>query len=284
MLIMNCFMFPGQPLSFTTPLPDDRDFAEIARMAADKASLDLGTLAWTSGAHTENVKLQVYGAAMSLYRNRLLLGQGIKPQVIAEHSMGIYPALAATGVVTEEEAIELAFRVGTCFSRMGEEIEYNLGCIIGLTLEPLSAIAANNGVYLANLNTSRHFLLSGTAAGMAGALAEAHATGAFSTKVFPCDAPLHAPLMEEIAAPLAEICGDYRYREPAVPLINHIDQRPLAAGEVAGFMVRELCVPVYWEATYLALHARGVGKFMEVGAGDSLKKYNRWIDNEKISG
>ncbi len=280
---MNCFMFPGQPLSFTTPLPDDRDFAEIARIVDKVANLDLGTLAWTGEASTENVKLQVYGAAMSLYRNRLLLGQGIKPYVIAEHSMGIYPALAAAGVIAEEEAIELAFRIGSCFARMGEDVEYSLGCIIGLTVEPVSAIAADNGVYLANLNTSRHFLLSGPAAGMADAIAEAHADGAFSVKVFPCDAPLHAPTMEQIAGPLAEICGEYRYREPAVPLINHIDQKPLTAREVARFMVRELCVPVYWVATYLALHARGIGRFIEVGAGDSLKKYNRWIDNEKIS-
>ncbi len=280
---MNFFMFPGQPLAFAAPLPDDRDFAEIARMVEKVASLDLGTLAWTGEASTENVKLQVYGAAMSLYRNRLLLGQGIKPDVIAEHSMGIYPALAAAGVIAEEEAVELAFRIGACIAGMGEDVEYNLGCIIGLTFEPVSAIAANNGVYLANLNTSRHFLLSGPAAGMAGAIAEAHAGGAFSVKVFPCDAPLHAPTMDEIAAPLAEICGDYRYLEPTVPLINHIDQKPLTAGETAEFMVRELRVPVYWEATYLALHSLGAGKFIEVGAGDSLKKYNRWIDNENIS-
>jgi len=280
---MNCFMFPGQPLSFTAPLTDDRDFTDIARLVEKVAYLDLGTLAWTGEVSTDNVKLQVYGAAMSLYRNRLLLGHGIKPDVIAEHSMGIYPALAAAGIIAEEESIELAYRIGACFARMSEKVEYSLGCIIGLTIEPVSAIAANNGVFLANLNTSRHFLLSGPAAGMAGAIAEAHAGGAFSVKVFPCDAPLHAPTMEEIAPSLAEICGEYRYGEPLVPLINHIDQKPLTAQEVAGFMVRELCIPVYWEATYLALHARGAGRFMEVGAGDSLKKYNRWIDNEKIS-
>ncbi|HEX9023489.1 MAG TPA: acyltransferase domain-containing protein [Geobacteraceae bacterium] len=280
---MKCFMFPGQPLDFSLPLPDDRDFAAVAHMASEKAFLDLEALVWTKGGPTESVKLQVYGAAMSLYRNRVLTGAGKRPDVIAEHSMGIYPALAAAGSIAEEEAIELAFRIGDSFAKMSEKAEYSLGCVIGLTLEPLAAIAANNGVYLANLNTSRHFLLSGAAAGMAGAVAEAQAGGAFSARTFPCDAPLHSPLMEEMAPELARICGEYRYREPAVPLIDHIRQKPLAAAEIAGFMVRELCEPVYWEATYLALHARGVGKFQEVGAGDSLKKYNRWIDNEKIS-
>jgi malonyl CoA-acyl carrier protein transacylase len=49
---------------------------------------------------------------------------------------------------------------------------------------------------------------------------------------------------------------------------------------MAPFMVRELALPVYWERTYLALKRSGVEKFVEVGSGDSLKKYNRWIDNE----
>jgi malonyl CoA-acyl carrier protein transacylase len=87
--------------------------------------------------------------------------------------------------------------------------------------------------------------------------------------------------MEEIAAPLAEICGEYRYQEPAIPLVNHIDQKPLAAAEITGFLVRELCVPVFWEKTYLALESAGVARCYEAGVGDSLKKYNRWIDNDK---
>jgi len=281
---MNCFMFPGQPLSLATPLPDDPDFAEIARMTQERTSLDLAALAWTKGEQTENVKLQVYGTAISLYRNRCLLREGFRPDIIAEHSMGIYAALAACGSIAEEDALELVCRIGVCFSRMGEQEAYSLGCVIGLTLEPLSAIAANNGIYIANLNTSRHFLLSGASSGVENAMAETLASGAFSAKAFPCDAPLHSPLMEELAAPIGEICGEFRYREPSVPILDHIDQKPLKAFEMAPFMVRELSLPVYWERSYLSLKAAGVGKFLEVGSGDSLKKYNRWIDSEMCSG
>jgi malonyl CoA-acyl carrier protein transacylase len=281
---MNCFMFPGQPLSLATPQPDDADFAEIARMTEERSSLDLAALSWTREPHSENVKLQVYGAAMSLYRNRCLAREGVSPGIIAEHSMGIYGALAACGAIAEEDALELVWRIGVCFSRMGEVKEYSLGCVIGLTLEPLATIAANNGVYMANLNTSRHFLLSGETRGIDGAMAEALATGAFSARAFPCDAPLHTPLMEEVAAPLTEICGEIRYREPAVPLLDHIEQKLLCAAAIPGFMVRELMLPVYWERSYLALKGRGVGRFIEVGSGDSLRKYNRWVDSETGSG
>jgi malonyl CoA-acyl carrier protein transacylase len=277
-------MFPGQPLAFAPPVPNDPVFAEIARLTRERAGLDLETLAWTGKAATEQVKLQVYGVAMSLYEWSRLAHQGVKPAIVAEHSMGIYPALAACDSLDPGDALELAFRVGDCMSTMGEKDRYALGCVIGLPLEPLLAIAENNGVYLANLNTSRHFLLSGAGANMTGATAEALAGGAFSAKIFPCDAPLHSPLMEEIAPPLAEICTDYRYRGPRVPLVNHINQDSLTAGEIAGFLARELCEPVFWERTYLALRKAGAARFFEAGIGDSLKKYNRWIEYENLTG
>jgi malonyl CoA-acyl carrier protein transacylase len=45
-------------------------------------------------------------------------------------------------------------------------------------------------------------------------------------------------------------------------------------------MMRELEFPVYWEKCYKALKKAGAATFLEVGAGDSLKKYNRWIESE----
>lgn len=277
---MNCYLFPGQPLAPPATLPDDDDFRAIAELAKERASFDLERFSWLGAEGTDNVKLQIYGAAMSLYRTRRLRAEGVAAQLVAEHSMGIYPALAAAGVLPEGESLELVARAGQLMIRFGRERRYALGCIVGLTLEPLLAIAENNGVYLANHNTSRHFLLSGERGNMEDACAEALARSAFSVKLFACDAPLHSPLMEELAGDFRALFADYRYREPVLPLLNHIDQDYLAAADIADFMTRELSLPVYWERSWLALRAAGASRFFEVGVGDSLKKYNRWIDSE----
>jgi len=277
---MNCFMFPGQPLFCNGQMPDDPDFAEIAAIARDRAKFNLNDLTWLGEEETESVKLQVYGVSMSLYKARRLRSEGVRPDLIAEHSMGIYPSLAVSGALTEEDAVELTFRVGRSISAMRNRGEYALCCIVGLPLEPVLCIAENNGVYPANLNTSRHFLLSGERRMMESAEAEALAKGAFSVKLFPCDAPLHSPLMSAMEGEMLEIFSGYRYRDPVIPLMNHIDQDYLAAGDIAEFMMRELMLPVYWEKCYNSLRKAGVSKFFEVGAGDSLKKYNRWIEGE----
>lgn len=278
---MICFMFPGQPLAHDGALPDDADFAEIARLTRERTGLDLASFSWSGVPATEHVALQVYGTAMSLYRHRHLR-QGQQPAIIAEHSMGIYAAMAASGAVTEGVALELVWRIGARMAAMGRGREYALGCATGLTGAPLLAIAENCGVYLANRNTSRHFLLAGERHAIECAMAEALAAGAFSARTVPCDAPLHTPLLEEISGELREMVRDYRFAEPALPLMSHIDQDFLTAADLPEFLVRELCLPVDWEKTYLALRAAGVTVFTEVGAGDALRKYNRWIASENL--
>ncbi|QEM68434.1 ACP S-malonyltransferase [Geobacter sp. FeAm09] len=276
---MICFMFPGQPLAHDAAFPDDADFNEVAALARAHTGLDLSTFTWAAGTHTEQVALQVYGVAASLYRQRRLRLEGVKPAVAAEHSMGIYAALAACGSVGEGEVLEIAFRVGSCMEQRFSGRDYALGCLVGLSAEKLAVLAAEGTVFLANHNTSHHLLLAGRRHDMEATLGEALATGAFSAKLFPCDAPLHTPLLAEAEEELTTIFRDYRYREPAIPLMNHIDQEFLTAAEIPPFLMRELTETVHWEQTYRALKRAGATRFVEVGAGDSLKKYNRWIES-----
>jgi malonyl CoA-acyl carrier protein transacylase len=277
---MKCFMFPGQPLLRAAEPADDKEYQAVRTLTLARTGLDIHDFSWNREPSSESVALQVYGAAISLYRTRQFFLEGHRPDIIVEHSMGIYAALAASGSISEGDALELTFRIGACIARMADTGDYALGCMVGLPLEPLLAIAENNRVFLANHNTSRHFLLSGERFGIESAVAESLNSGAFSAKVFPCDAPLHTPLMEASIESLRAIVADYPYAQPAVPLMNHIDQDFLTASEVGDFLLREILLPVYWEKSYRALRAAGVTKFVEAGVGDSLKKYNRWIESE----
>lgn len=277
---MTCFMFPGQPMAMTDIPADDPVFHAKARLCQGASGFDL-LEGETSARHlTDSVRLQLFGTTMSLYRfEQLIRLQGL-PDIMAEHSMGIYPALAACGAVDSTAALELTCRIGVCLAGMGAQRAYALGSVVGLTAEPLVSIADNHGVYIANHNTSRHFLLSGEWEGVRAATLEAEAVGAFSVGLFPCDAPLHTPLIEELAAELHAIVADYSFRELQVPLMDHLEQRRLQAADIPAFLVEELCRPVFWEKTCRALQRAGVTQYYEVGAGQALTKFKRWIDSE----
>jgi len=277
---MNCFIFPGQPFSESTALPCDGDWPQITGLVRQHGHFDLENFNWLQVQGTEQVGYQLQGVAQSLYRLRRLHCHGVWPDLIAQHSMGIYPALVACGCLSEAQAIEITWRVGCCLSLMGKTRQYSFGCVIGLTLEQVQGVAENNQVHVANHNTSRHFLLSGGKQEMDQALAEAQANGAFSARSFPCDAPLHTPLLAQLEDELEDIFVGYRYREPVLPLMNHLNQNFLDAADIPWFLLRELQLPVYWERTYRALRAAGAERLFEVGEGETLRKFNRWIDSE----
>lgn len=279
---MICWMFPGKPVVFSQIPSHDPEFERISGLCNRITGFDPLVPGALDCALPESVKLQLFGTAMSLYYSAVWRIRGEIPDIVAEHSMGIYPALAASGSIEPATALELTWRIGTCMAKMGSKNEYALCCVIGMEVVTLQQIADRCGVFIANHNTSRHFLLAGERNRIEAAMKEAVAARAFSVSVFPCDAPLHTPLIEEIAGNLQRIVGDYDFQEPVVPLMEHITQSTLSARRIPQFLVDELCKPVFWDKTYLALRSMGVSKFQEAGAGKTLVKFNRWIDSEAV--
>ncbi len=278
---MNGWIFPGQPLQYEPLLPDDDDFRIINLKCRERCGYDLeNKQPLSAGSLSQHTCLQIYGVAMSLYRARRLLFKGEKPELIAEHSLGIYAALNAAGCITEGDALELAARLGACMRVMSATKEYALGCPIGLSVGAVESAARNNRVFVANYNTSSHFLLAGESEGIESALAECREAGAFNASSFSCEAPLHTPLMAVIASQLEAVVSDYNFAEPVVPVIEHISQTRLKASDIPTFLLDELLKPVWWERSYLTLLSRGVKNLVEVGSGNALKKFNRWIDSE----
>ncbi len=279
---MNCWMFPGQPLRHDQSFPAMPDGEGILSLCEAVAGFNPSAWRGDGQIESENIRLQIYGTAFSLCRSRFLKMSGQQPDLVLEHSMGIYAALAACGCISERDALEMTARVGRTLLKMSEKVRYALGCIIGLECAHVEAAAANNGVYVANYNTSSHFLLAGERSKIMSAVEECAASGAFSLSVFDCDAPLHTPLITEVADELKNIFSDYIYIEPSVTLLDHIDHQPLTASKIPGFLLDELLLPVWWQRSYLAARNLGAKSFVEVGAGDALKKFNRWVDSENM--
>lgn len=277
---MICFMFSGQPMTLTHPTLQDPDFAGLAACCREVTGFDLLGPDTAHPQLTESVRLQLFGTAIALFQFQKLMTLHGLPQIVAEHSMGIYPALVACGSLERTAAFELTLRIGRCLAEFGAGQEYALASIIGLERERLAVVAANQGVYIANHNTSRHFLLAGEHERIEAAATEAEASGAFSVGVFPCDAPLHTPLLNPLVPQLTGIVADYTFIEPQVPLLEHFRQELLTLERIPQFIVDELCQPVYWDATYRALRQKGVTRCYEVGASQALTKFNRWIDSD----
>ncbi len=278
---MNCFMFPGQPMAFATPLPDDRDFAEIAVMAGERAFLDLATLSWTKGEPTENVKLQVYGAAMSLYRNRLLLQPGTQAghRRRAQHGhlsgargLRLHSRRRGPGArISHRRLLRRAGRKRRLRARLRDRPDPGAAFGNRRKQRRLPGQPQHLPALSAVRSGRRHGQRRGGSAGR--------------RRLF------RQGLSLRRAAPLAADGRDQRLRSRKYAGNTAIRSRPCRSSTISTrnpLPPRKF--PVFWSESCVCRYT-GNGPIwrswppasrsaIEAGTGDSLKKYNRWIDNE----
>jgi [acyl-carrier-protein] S-malonyltransferase len=229
------------------------------------------------------LKLQVATYLLSMVSFDRYRNKGGTWDFITEHSMGIYAALAAVDAVTFEQGLAITKGIGLIVEKAGEQKPGGMAAVIGLTSEAIKQIctAVDGPLYVANVNGSRQFVLSGDARALEQGIALSMKQGAISAQRLPFTTPLHSPLMEPIADAVRHFLADFEIRPPRTPLISHWSGKPLQDPyQIREFLAAELYKPVDWEGCVQHLLSSGVACFIEMGAHDSLTKLIRWIDRD----
>ncbi len=233
--------------------------------------------------HSLNLKLQVASYLLSMVSFDRYQREGGRWDLITEHSMGIYAALAAAGAMTFEDGLELVKGIGLLLEEMGGERPGEMATVIGLGREEMEEICkdVDDDLYVANLNGSRHFVISGKATSVDRGMELALKKGAISAQRLTFKTPLHSPLMVPIKRKVRQLLKGFRISVPHTRLVSHWEGRPLSdPDKIREFLVEELCRPVDWEGSVRSLLAQGVTCFVEVGPSDTLTKLIRWIDRD----
>jgi [acyl-carrier-protein] S-malonyltransferase len=229
------------------------------------------------------LKLQVATYLLSMVSFDRYRNKGGTYDFITEHSMGIYAALTASDTITFEQGLAITKGIGLIVEKAGEQKAGGMAAVIGLTSQTIKEIctAVDGSLYVANVNGSRQFVLSGDALALEQAIASSMQQGAISAQRLPFTTPLHSPLMEPIVNAVRHFLADFEIRPPRTPLISHWSGKPLQdPHEIKEFLAAELYKPVDWEGCVQHLLSHGVTCFIEMGAHDSLTKLIRWIDRD----
>lgn len=178
---MPVFLFPGQGAQFPGMGIDlynaDTDGAMGIRSLFDDADEVLGRdVRDLLNSDEENLKrtdisqpaITVTSLAAALY----LKAQNIHPAACAGFSLGEYPALAVSGVLSFRDTIKLTHERGkimqsACESLLAQSsVPPGMMAVIGLTPEKVDEVIANlalDGLYGANYNSPKQTVISGTA-------------------------------------------------------------------------------------------------------------------------
>jgi [acyl-carrier-protein] S-malonyltransferase len=188
----------------------------------------------------------------------------LHPSAAAGHSLGELAALAAAGVLSRDDALELVVLRGRL---MGEARNGSMLALVGASLEDAEAIAREGGVTVANDNAPGQVILSGSLDALDRTEAVASERG---TRVIRLDVAgaFHSPAMEPAAAKFRAALERVELEKPQVPVFSGVTaalfddfRRRLAEGIIR---------PVRWRETLLSLHGMGVQRFVEVGPGKVL--------------
>ena len=185
----------------------------------------------------------------------------------AGHSLGELAALAAAGVFTRDDALELVVLRGKLMAE-ADKVGSMLA-LIGATDEETQAIADAAGVTVANDNAPGQVILSGPRDKLATA---EEAAGEYGRRVLALDVAgaFHSPSMEPAVKPFREALDDAELHEPAFPVFSSATAAPFE--DVRAQLTDVLTRPVRWRETVLAMHEAGGRRFVEVGPGKVLAR------------
>ena len=276
-------LFPGQG---SVRIGMGRDLAhehEVARRTYEEADAVLGfslsKLCFdgpedelTLTRHTQPAILTTSIAVL-----RVLEGRGLQFDVAAGHSLGEWSALVAAGALALADAVRLVHLRGTYMQEAVPVGQGAMAALMGLDLEATRRVCTEcsqpgEPVEPANLNGGGQVVISGHAAAIERAIAEARAAGAKKAVRLPVSAPFHCSLMQPAAERLRAALADVAVAAPRVPVVANVTAEPTQdAARIKELLVQQVTAPVSWEESIQAIAKLGVVRAYELGSGSVLR-------------
>jgi len=215
---------------------------------------------------------------------RVLEQHGVRPDVVAGHSLGEYSALVAAGALQFADAVRLVRDRGRFMNDAVPAGTGGMGAIIGLdaaAVEALCRRVEDGVVEPATYNSPGQVVVAGHIEAVRRCLELASEAGARRVQLLNVSGPFHCSLLEPAGRRLAEALGRVVITDPHVPVIANVDARPkTAAAEIKQALIEQVSKPVLWEQTVRGLIEDGVTLMVEVGEGRTLCGLARRIDRE----
>jgi [acyl-carrier-protein] S-malonyltransferase len=203
--------------------------------------------------------------------------RGLRPDLMAGHSLGEYTALVAAGALSFEAALRVVRQRAIFMQESVPQGRGLMAAVLGLDEAAVQRVCraaseSSRGVVTpANLNGGGQIVIAGEKAAVEAAAELAKRAGARRVIMLPVSVPSHCPLMEPASRRLREELDRVAWHELSVPVVTNVDAEPVRTADAAkSALVRQLANPVQWEASIRRMTGDGVGLFIEVGPGRVL--------------
>ena len=281
------FIFPGQGAQACGMGKDFYEQTETGKRIFDKATELMG-FSMPQLCFEENDRLDITEytqAAMvtaSIAMMRVLEENGINPDVAAGLSLGEYCALAAAGVMSDEDAIWTVRQRGILMQEAVPVGEGAMAAILALDAAAIEEVTgAMEGVWIANYNCPGQIVISGEKAAVEEACEKLKAAGAKRAVMLNVSGPFHSGMLADAGEKLGEVLSQVELHEPQIPYVANVTaQYVKSAAEVKELLTRQVSSSVRWQQSVEAMIGDGVDTFIEIGPGKTLAGFMRKISRD----
>ena len=279
------FIFPGQGAQTCGMGKDFYEQTETGRKVFDRAS-DLLGFSVPELCFEPNDRLDITEytqAAMvttSIAMMKVLEERGIHPDVAAGLSLGEYCALAAAGVMSEDDAIRTVRQRGILMQEEVPAGEGAMAAVLALDASVIEEITSSmEGVWIANYNCPGQIVISGKKAAVEEACERLKAAGAKRAILLNVSGPFHSGMLTGAGEKLGEVLSGVEVNAPRIPYVANVTAEYVTeAAPVKELLTRQVSSSVKWQQSVEAMLADGVDTFIEIGPGRTLTGFMRKIN------
>ena len=291
----HAYIFPGQGAQFSGMGKNLYEDKTLAKEYFEQANEILGfriTDIMFSGTDEELKQTNVTQPAIFLHSVILFeTTPGLKPDMVAGHSLGEFSALVANRVLSFEDGLRLVAKRAAAMQKACEINPSTMAAVLGLedsVIENVLSGITDEVVVAANYNSPGQLVISGSTAGINLACEKLKAAGAKRALVLPVGGAFHSPLMAPAKDELQEAIMSTHFNNPTCPIYQNVDAHPyIDPGMIKQNLINQLTAPVRWTQTIQKMIENGATEFTEVGPGSVLqglvKKINKEISTSGIN-
>ncbi len=209
---------------------------------------------------------------------RLLSAYGVRPDMVAGHSLGEYGALVAAGILTFKEALVAVSARGREMAAVKLEDVGKMAGIAASTEVVMEVLAEVPGyVVPANKNCPTQTVIAGESDAVEAA-SELFKSRGITVYPLPVSHAFHSRIVAPASAPLKRVLESLDIKPPVRRITTNVDSRyyptgPGAREAIIENLALQVAAPVEWIAQVERMYADGARIFVECGPKRALSGF-----------
>jgi malonate decarboxylase epsilon subunit len=275
---MIAFLYPGQGsqhVGMLASLPDSPSTRETLKEAAELLGPIDGLDTAESLTSTTNAQLALLICGVAAART--LLGDDVRPDIVAGHSVGAFAAAVGAGVLTFAEAVAAVQIRGDAMAQACASGQWGMAALTGLrprVVRDLVDAEADGQLWIANINAVDQVVLGGTVTALDRVGHAAQHVGARRFEMLDVAVASHGPIQSDTAHVVAQYLSAVPRRDQQAVYMTNVGGRRIRddAGKVLDDLATAVAHPVHWFDIVRLLPELGVVATVEMPPGHVLSR------------